>query len=92
MSSKPSSEGVAELRELLGRLRLLGAEIFQIRSAVARLKPAEREFETLHRAITDKMASMDVASNGNTGWELRVVWFLSELDRQAPPFSTAARA
>lgn len=83
MSSKPSIEGVAELRELLGKLRLLGEEVDRLRSYAVRLKPAEEEYVQLHRAITDKMASMDVAAQGNAGWHQRVVWFLSELDRQA---------
>ncbi|HVZ32265.1 MAG TPA: hypothetical protein VG963_07565 [Polyangiaceae bacterium] len=83
MSSKPSKQGVEELVADLTALRTLRDEIADIESKLPRLKRAREEYALLHHAVAHRLRSMDVHTDGNGGWEDRVVWFLLELQRQA---------
>ena len=83
MSSLPSVDGVQQLRALLRRRTEIGAEIGTIRKSMEKLDKLEREFRVLSSEITKSLDDMDVAANGHMGWENRIMWFLTELDRQS---------
>ena len=44
----------------------------------------------LRRAVVERMRAMDVAQNGNTGWEGRALWFLNTLRRLSAEAATRA--
>ena len=83
MSSKPSKEGVAEMCDTLARMSKLADEISQIESQLPRLKQAKEEYAALYQLVPEQLDKMDVARNGNFGWEGRVVWFLTELRKHS---------
>ncbi len=83
MSSKPSEQGVEELRKLLKNLRELGAEITDLREKTARLKAAEEAYGRNYHAVCELLKKMDTDNTGNAGWQGRLVWLLGELYRQA---------
>jgi hypothetical protein len=94
MSSRPSPQGAAKVLELLRSLETTGAALAQAEHDHARLSkllPCLREEHArIHRGITEALDGMDVARNGNFGWEGRVVWFLAELAKQARSAGWAA--
>ena len=76
MSGHSYSEGVTEIYSLIARGSELNDEITILRETVskasARLKLASEEHSVIVSSITEKMERMDVASNGNFGWQRRL--------------------
>lgn len=90
MSRLPYPEGVELLRQAAARVRELddkaaGLREF-IRTYTDSLHAAEHERDKQAEAVLKLLREMDVASDGNTGWERRVVWFLSELATAAEQY------
>jgi hypothetical protein len=83
MSRKPHPEGVTEFRETLARFNEINKEFAQLSDAVTRLTIVTRVREETYRKLLKQMEEMEISSSGNTGWDERIIWFLSELDRQA---------
>ncbi len=83
MSSLPSAEGVDEVRKLIKRRAELSAEISEIKKQAAKLDALETEGRIVSGQIIKKLECMDVKSDGNMGWEMRVLWFLTEFGRQS---------
>lgn len=83
MSSKPHTEGVAEVLALLARADELDAELTALRAAAVRMRKAEEERGNVSRRLSELLRSMDLEAKGNYGWENRFGWFLAELRRQA---------
>lgn len=83
MSSKPSPQGVAKLRELAIQERSIATEFeslgFSIRTQQARYAELSDKLHDTRRAIVSQLDAMDCASNGNMGWKGRIVWMLGEL-------------
>jgi hypothetical protein len=95
MSGKPSNEKTAELYLALKNARelevKLNKEMAEIERLQASIELCRRESATQKRIVLDLMSKMDVAANGNYGWENRVLWFLAELTRQAEQAPQPAR-
>jgi hypothetical protein len=87
MSGKPSPQGVAELWELIAAASALSNEVATLNSTIlvasTRLRDASEEYTDTHRKIRDKMQQMDIASDGNAGWEGRLAWFLAQFYRHS---------
>lgn len=83
MSSKPSVEGVAELRKLILRRREILDEVADLQAKVKRIKDLEHEHSAVYQAILDMLENMDCKSTGNAGWEGRFFWMLDQLELQA---------
>jgi hypothetical protein len=92
VSGKPSQEGVSDMIAKLDQLYVLEDEIEELRPKAMRLQQAREERDALLRALPDGLHAMDVAQNGNTGWEARVTWFLTELYRQIRVAAAATRS
>lgn len=82
MSSKPSQNGVDDLRLLLAERKSLGDQILSIRSQVEQLERLEERQRIVSRDIIKKLEDMDCKADGNAGWEGRMVWMLTELMTQ----------
>ncbi len=83
MSSKPDADGVDNLRRLLSERMELVEEITAIRSAAERLEELELKYRIVSNNVIEQLEEMDCKSNGNTGWEGRITWMLTELMRQS---------
>ena len=83
MSSKPSPKGVEDLRGKLRDLQFLSKRIAELETLVAELPKLKEEAGRLSSEVIKGLEGMDVAHSGNGGWENRMLWFLSEFDRQA---------
>ena len=90
MSGLPSEEGVEKLRQAAARVRELDEEATRLRALMKQhteaLQAAEYERGKRAHEVVELLRSMDVASEGNYGWERRVVWFLSELATAAEQY------
>lgn len=83
MSSLPSKEGVEKVRAAIRDWRFLTKRIAEVEKIVSELPKLKEEAREKHREVIACMNGMDVAANGNMGWENRVMWFLDELEKQA---------
>lgn len=83
MSSKPSVDGVAKVKHRLRHYRRLSEKLKELSEAAKQIPGVEEEMRTMHREIIGLLESMDVKADGNCGWEGRMLWFLSDLERQA---------
>lgn len=83
MSSKPSLAGVKQVLAVLYELERLQAEERDLVTQLARLSVVRERIDELARSVPKLLEGMDVASNGNAGWQGRVTWFLRELAVQA---------
>jgi len=90
MSGKPSTENVAELRAVVARLGVIDAEVDRLRKQMDTLKAS---FDTLTIERVSKrdraiklLDSMDCSRSGNTGFEARILWMLTELASQSEHF------
>lgn len=86
MSNTPSEEGIKKLRAVIDRLSIIDEDAKLLRKQLAErevsLKALEEETSQLARKVPELLQSMDLASSGNSGWEVRLVWALRELARQ----------
>lgn len=82
VSSKPSREGVTQLRCLLSDYRKLSAELATVRREAAKLQHLEARAVESHQQIIKQLEGMDCKSDGNGGWEQRAIWMLCELQSQ----------
>lgn len=90
MSGYPGPKQVAELRNSIVLLHTLEKSISLGTQEISKIKK-QVEDETLeHRKLKDSIVkslyAMDVAANGNYGWEHRITHFLALL--VAPPDET----
>jgi hypothetical protein len=90
MSSKPSHDGVAFLRERAAAFRENDDKLHRL---IAQRDQLNRDIELLtnersaaFKDMHQQLTKMDCASNGNTGWEHRVAWMLGELVTQAEQY------
>lgn len=87
MSSKPSVSGVADLLKAAQDLRIaethIARESAQLVALRASLEKHQADRVAAASAITKQLAAMDCASDGNFGWEGRIVYMLGELVDQA---------
>jgi hypothetical protein len=83
MSSEPTPEKVKELRTALHDYRRLCKRLAELKEAADKIEQVEYQARQLHRDMLKMLEGMDVASNGNMGWESRVIWFLCDLDAQS---------
>lgn len=92
MSSLPTKEGVARLREFIVEHRKLRDEerslLELINQKSRRLKDVVDLAGIAKSAVVKQLEEMDCESNGNFGWKERIVYMLGELEKQAsdPPF------
>lgn len=86
MSGKPSPEGILSLRLTLDKLAVIGSKVSRLQAEVAersaRLAELQAEQNDLACRVPEMLRSMDIASDGNWGWEGRIVWALRELAAQ----------
>lgn len=86
MSGKPSEAGIRELRETLDRLAVLNEEAESLQAEITkrqtRLAVLQEEHVALAGRVPKMLQTMDIASDGNAGWERRLVWALRELANQ----------
>jgi len=83
MSRLPDKEGIEKIREAIKDHRYLCKQIADTEKLISKLEEMKEEAAAKHKEVIDGLENMDVKSNGNAGWERRIMWFLSELDRQA---------
>lgn len=83
MSSKPTVEGVAALRNLILRRRALSEEWHDLQKKKARIAEVENELGSIAKDIDDLLRDMDCRSSNNAGWEARFLWLLDQLELQA---------
>ena len=79
MSRTPDRAGAELLRDTLHRHRLMCKEIANLKAAAAKLPELERKASETHKQIIDLLESMDCKQSGNSGWESRITWLLSEM-------------
>ena len=86
MSGKPSLEGVELFRQALHSMACSSTESERIRleinSLQAELNRHQQTAESAYRDIFKLLQGMDVYSSGNTGFEGRFSWFMTELYKQ----------
>lgn len=86
MSSVPNTDGIRSLRMTLDRLSAIEQSAAVLRNEIAsrqgRLNKLQEEHADLAERVPKMLASMDLASSGNFGWETRIVWALRELATQ----------
>lgn len=86
MSGKPHVDGIQSLRLTLDRLAVIDAAASVLRAEIqdrqSQLTALQSEHAELAGRIPDMLQSMDIASNGNFGWQARLVWALRELASQ----------
>ena len=83
MSSKPNPKGIEDLRGKIRDLQFLSKRIAELEKLVVELPKLKEEADRLSREAIKALEDMDVGIRGNFGWEGRMLWFLSEFDRQA---------
>ncbi len=87
MSSLPSEEGVAILREAAATAHVKAAEEALLRQQIEELSEklnAAIEIKSkAQRCVIEQLRKMDCAANSNFGWEGRIVWMLGEMAVQA---------
>lgn len=87
MSSKLSPAGVADLLKAAQDLRIaethIARECAQLVALKDSLEKHQADRASAASAITKMLTAMDCASNGNCGWEGRIVYMLGELVDQA---------
>lgn len=90
MSGKPNAEQIALLRSAAARVRELDGEAQRLHKLIndsrELLEANNHERGKCASNVLDLLKRMDVASDGNYGWEGRVVWFLAELSTQAEQY------
>lgn len=86
MSGKPYPEGVANFMDALKEMSDAAEESTRLQSVIsatqARLTENREAYQKAKEAIFKLMRDMDVESNGNYGWEGRIIWFFIELYKQ----------
>lgn len=87
MSGRPNTESVERLLSLVLRHARLRNELAVLNSTITeaqtRQEAAREEFGEAGREIIKLLGAMDCSSNGNTGWENRILWMLEEFGKQA---------
>ncbi len=84
MSRGPTKEGVSKLRELIRRKEYLVNEILEVREKQKKLEQLEYDHRMTASEILKTLEEMDCScDDGNTGWQSRIIEFLTELERQA---------
>src|SRR5687767_11897767 len=86
MSSKPSPDGVAKLRELATLKRNLENEMESLRPTIKRWNEIPNQIKAADKEIIKQLENMDCRSSGNFGYEGRVLWMLAELVTPTPLF------
>lgn len=81
MSDKPYPEGVRKVLTLLVKEDALFREIEDLRPKAERLTTACQEMGNTHAEIRELLRSMDMDAPGNTGYQARTGWFLTEMYR-----------
>jgi len=86
MSGKPYPEGVAEFKEAWTAMSnaALRANVLAIEVAARNKEIAELNevYASNKKKLFTLMKDMDIASDGNFGYEGRMTWFLVELHKQ----------
>lgn len=82
MSSLPSSDGVKKLRELIHKHKEWNKQLLDARAVAAKIEYLSEEVRTIHSEVLKTLESMDCKSDGNAGWERRIMWMLTELITQ----------
>lgn len=92
MSGKPYPEGIGEMRAALSHIHALQCMVAQKHEEAialkAKIEAAVATISEEKAKVIGLMRDMDIAANGNFGWEWRVLWALTELVSQT---STHAR-
>lgn len=87
MSSLPSENGVAILRQAAATAHVKAAEEAglreQIESLAKKLDEVVKAKAAARHQVLEQLKKMDCASNLNNGWEGRIIWMLGELTVQA---------
>ena len=87
MSSLPSEEGVAILRDAAATAHSNAKEEERLREQIAdltrKLDAVVQVKVRAQRSIIEQLNKMDCASSGNNGWDRRIIWMLGELAIQA---------
>jgi hypothetical protein len=79
MSGKPHREGVDAIRAKLAEIVAAEARAAVIRAQISEADRLTERATVLRREVIALMERMDVKSDGNFGWERRVIWFLAAL-------------
>ena len=86
MSGKPNPEGVKKAIELLDKISSLSAETDELRRCIDRdtdrYNRLKEELDVIWVTYRKLMKEMDVSAEGNTGFEMRAAWFLTEMKKQ----------
>ncbi len=82
VSGLPNEEGVRRIRELLRRERELADRIAFLEAQTTELGRARGELGRVQRQAQKELEQMDVASNGNFGWQGRVLALILLVEQQ----------
>jgi hypothetical protein len=86
MSSLPYPGSVAEFKTALDVMSEAAQEISRLTRSIQeinkQMEVMQATYAAARKKVFDLMTKMDVASNGNYGYENRMAWFLVELHRQ----------
>jgi hypothetical protein len=87
MSGYPTQGIVDELQKKIERIGILNDEIsvvtIDLENKQTHLNKLKIEHNRISREIVPCMDKMDVASNGNFGWESRIIAFLIAFNQSA---------
>lgn len=90
MSRKPNAGEVEKLRYAAIKMKSIALRRETLRAQKIAI---EEELDVLSRdhcgyatEVLELLQNMDVAKNGNNGWERRVLWFLAELVTQSEQY------
>lgn len=90
MSSVPSGEGVAILREAAATAHVKAEEEVRLRQQIEelseKLNAVVEAKSKARRCVIEQLRKMDCASNSNFGWEGRIIWMLGEMAVQAEQY------
>lgn len=79
MSSLPSPNGMKKLRDLIHEHKTLCGELAVARVAASKIEALEERMRKAQREVVETLDGMDCKSDGNAGWERRIMWMLTEM-------------
>jgi len=82
MSRKPTSEGAAEVIDLVRNIERAKIEQRRLREETQRLAELTEDLDQASVKLSKLLDGMDCATSGNHGWASRVAWLITEVIRQ----------